>query len=69
MAEIKIEKKKPVWPWILVGLIILGVIFFLVFANEDEDNEYDTDDTELREVNPGDTTGLHSVKEKDTYYI
>tara|TARA_R100000935_G_C2807100_1_gene153230 strand:- start:224 stop:427 length:204 start_codon:yes stop_codon:yes gene_type:complete len=67
MAEIKIEKKKPVWPWILVGLIILGVIFFLVFANEDED-EFDTDDTEIKEVDQNDTMGLH-IKRDKTYYI
>ncbi len=28
MAEIKIEKKRPVWPWILVVLIIVGVIAY-----------------------------------------
>lgn len=68
MAEIKIEKKKPVWPWILVGLIILVVIFFLVFANED-DNEIDTDDTEIREVNSSDTMGLQIERDNKTYYI
>lgn len=32
MAEIKIEKKKPIWPWILIGLLILAVIlYFFVF--------------------------------------
>ncbi|HLO91331.1 MAG: hypothetical protein ACM3ME_06250 [Chloroflexota bacterium] len=35
MAEIKIEKKKPAWPWVLIGLIVLGVIGYLVFANND----------------------------------
>ncbi|UJH91998.1 hypothetical protein LZ575_05060 [Antarcticibacterium sp. 1MA-6-2] len=39
MAEIKIEKKKPVWPWILLALIILGIILYFVFA--DNDNEID----------------------------
>lgn len=68
MAEIKIEKKKPVWPWILVGLIILVVIFFLVFANED-DNEIDTDDTEIREVNSSDTMGLQIERDNKTYNI
>ncbi len=28
MAEIKIEKKRPVWPWILIVLIILGVVAY-----------------------------------------
>ncbi len=34
MTEIKIEKKKPVWPWILLVLVILAVaVYFLFFKN------------------------------------
>lgn len=37
MAEIKIEKKKLVWPWILLALGIIAVlIYFLVFHNYNE---------------------------------
>jgi hypothetical protein len=39
MAEIKIEKKKPIWPWILLGLIILGGILYFVFADDDDNME------------------------------
>lgn len=46
MAEIKIEKKKAIWPWILLGLLILAIIlYFLFFRNDtndmvkDEENE------------------------------
>lgn len=46
MAEIKIEKKKPVWPWILLGLIILAVILYFVLADEETDDIYDDDNTE-----------------------
>lgn len=53
MAEIKIEKKKPVWPWILLGLIILGIILYFLFAN-DNDGIDDMDDTNTEQV--GDTT-------------
>lgn len=29
MAEIKIEKKKPIWPWIiLIGLIVIALIWY-----------------------------------------
>lgn len=36
MAEIKIEKKKSVWPWI-IGLIILALlIYFLAFNDRNE---------------------------------
>ncbi|CAN5258722.1 hypothetical protein BH23BAC2_BH23BAC2_18380 [soil metagenome] len=47
MAEIKIEKKQPVWPWILVGLLILGVIlYFLLSDNNDDMDTMDDDDME-----------------------
>lgn len=49
MAEIKIEKKKPVWPWILLGLIILGIILYFLFANNDDDMD-DMDDMNTEQV-------------------
>ncbi|MEP6260425.1 MAG: hypothetical protein ABJ092_02520 [Gillisia sp.] len=67
MAEIKIEKKKPVWPWILIGLIILAVVFFLVFANEDDD-EFNEDTDELRELDSEDTLGV-KFSDETTYYV
>lgn len=33
MAEIKIEKKKPIWPWILALLVLALIIYFLFFKN------------------------------------
>lgn len=42
MAEIKIEKKSTVWPWILIGLIVLALLlYFLVFRNNDNVNGND----------------------------
>lgn len=35
MAEIKIEKKKPVWPWIVAILLIAAVAYY-VFVKDDE---------------------------------
>lgn len=37
MAEIRIERKtrkKPVWPWVLLLLLILGIIAWLMLADE-----------------------------------
>lgn len=35
MAEIKIEKKKAVWPWLLLALgVIALLVYFLVFRNK-----------------------------------
>lgn len=38
MAEIKIEKKKPIWPWILAGLLFLAIILYF-FVFKDKNNE------------------------------
>ncbi|MAB57717.1 MAG: hypothetical protein CL524_09260 [Aequorivita sp.] len=58
MAEIKIEKKKPIWPWILVILIILAAIYFF-WAYSDAD--YDEND----DVLANDT--ITQIDERDTY--
>jgi len=38
MAEINIRKKKPVWPWILL-VIILAIVAFLYFYGSMGDSE------------------------------
>ncbi len=54
MAEIKIEKKKPIWPWIILVLIILAILYFLVFADDDDRDEMDDmDETEQVEDEMG----------------
>lgn len=40
MAEIKIEKKTPIWPWIL-ALVLLIAILVYIFAFNDIDEEAD----------------------------
>lgn len=50
MAEIKIEKKKPIWPWIILALVILALLYFFVFADDDND---DMDATETEQVEGG----------------
>jgi len=53
MAEIKIEKKKPVWPWILLVIILLAAIAYFIYANSEEDDDYpdDMDTEEIDDVN------------------
>jgi uncharacterized integral membrane protein len=36
MAEIKIEKKKAVWPWIVVGLIIAALLYFFILLSDNK---------------------------------
>ncbi|WP_143961381.1 hypothetical protein [Litoribacter populi] len=34
MAEIRVEKKSPMWPWILIALLVLGVIIYFLFFHD-----------------------------------
>lgn len=60
MAEIKIEKKKPIWPWIILVLVILAILYFLVFADDDNDMDdvqtEQVEETTWEEDNQTDTT-------------
>lgn len=38
MAEIKIEKKSPIWPWILLAVVIVGVLIYVFASDRDDDN-------------------------------
>ena len=41
MAEIKIRKKRPVWIWIVLVLIVAAVIAYLIFiSNGTEINDF-----------------------------
>lgn len=72
MAEIKIEKKKPIWPWIILVLVILAILYFLVFANDD-DNVDDMDDMDTEQVEEGtvwddeDTTSWDNETDTDSW--
>lgn len=38
MAEIKIEEKSPVWPWIVLAVVVIGVlVYFFAFHGDDDD--------------------------------
>lgn len=39
MAEIKIEKTKPVWPWILLALGLIALLLYLFVFNKDDSDE------------------------------
>ncbi len=56
MAEIKIEKKKPIWPWILVILLILAAIYFFWYSS---DQNFDNRQTEF----------LHQVQSKELNHL
>ena len=39
MAEIKIEKKKPIWPWIALVLIIGAIVYYVYFTDHEAHTE------------------------------
>jgi hypothetical protein len=39
MAEIKIEQKKRIWPWLLFGLIALSLLFYFVAKRDNNKTE------------------------------
>ncbi|NCA86552.1 MAG: hypothetical protein EOM83_13435 [Clostridia bacterium] len=68
MAEIKIEKKKPVWPWILLAVVVVGLIIWWVAADDDVDRIM-TDDT--TQVQDGDRNSMSGERpdEVNTYVM
>ena len=49
MTEIKIEKKAPVWPWILIGLVIAALIYFFAFRETEDTIIPGEDDDDTRQ--------------------
>lgn len=70
MAEIKIEKKKPVWPWILLVLIIIGIlVYYFVFSDQkvvSQDYGGLTPETTIPEVN---NSRSYKSETKDSSYF
>jgi hypothetical protein len=66
MAEIKIEQKNQIWPWLLVGLILAALlVYFLLFR--DSDNVSKTDVVTAEDYISGtNDTNLLGVKENNS---
>ena len=77
MAEIKIEQKTQVWPWLLVGLVIAALAIYFLMDNDDvnttevvtEENYVpDTNESNLLDVKENNSTvaAFISFVENDT---
>lgn len=53
MAEIKIEKKKPIWPWIIAVLLIAALVYYVFLR---EDHVQDPNRTEIENTTAVDST-------------
>jgi len=61
MAEIKIEEKRQLWPWLLIGLVIVALlVYFLVFNDKNTEAETETDF-----ITNTNESGLLGVKENN----
>lgn len=71
MAEIKIDKKKPVWPWVILALIILGAIAYFVFYEEYEDEEIEdtTIDESYNSTLPENSSRMDKITEYVSYLV
>jgi hypothetical protein len=59
MAEIKIEQKKTIWPWIIAGLVIAALlIYFLVFRDNSKNTEAVTEADYITNTNEPDPSGV-----------
>lgn len=59
MAEIKIEQKKQVWPWVLLVLVIAGLLaYFLMFRQNDENTEAVTETDYITNTSQPDLIGV-----------
>lgn len=75
MAEIKIRKKSPIWPWILLVLIILAALwyFFIYLDTADIDDADEVDDLNTEQIddesyNSEDNTNSDAYSETDSTY-
>ena len=57
MAEIRIEKKKQIWPWIIV-IIVVGVLAFLYFygSAQSDNNEDNSSFEEIGQIKTQETS-------------
>lgn len=66
MAEIKIEQRKQIWPWLLLGLAIIALlIYFLGFRNNGKTTDTDTED-DADYITATDPIDLVDIKENNS---
>jgi hypothetical protein len=70
MAEIKIEQKKQIWPWLLIGLVIVALlVYFLVFRDNGENTEVITEVDYITNTNESDLLGVKENNSTVAAYV
>ena len=50
MADIRVEKKKPVWPWLILIIILIAVVFLYFYGSSETEETDDLETSEIEEV-------------------
>lgn len=50
MADIRIEKKKPIWPWLFLIIILAVLIFLYFYGSMDTEEIDDVENSDIEEV-------------------
>jgi hypothetical protein len=67
MAEIKIEQKKQIWPWMVAGLVIVALlVYFLVFRDNGKNTEAVTEEDYITNTNEPTLAGVMEKENNDT---
>jgi len=70
MAEIKIEQKKQIWPWLLVGLVIAALlVYFLVIRDNGKNSEVETEADYITNTNELDLLGVKENNSTVAAYV
>lgn len=56
MAEIKIEKKSPIWPWILLVIAVIAIVAYFVYNNDNDDNSIYDNESHDEQMNTNSNT-------------
>lgn len=70
MTEIKIEKKKQIWPWLLVGLLIAALlVYFLVYQDKDKNKAAVTEADHITNTDDADLLGIKENNSTVVAYV
>jgi hypothetical protein len=59
MAEIKIEQKKQIWPWLVAGLVVAALlVYFLIFNDNNKNTEAVTEADYITNTNETSPSGV-----------
>jgi hypothetical protein len=56
MTEIKIERKRSLWPWVILGLVLLAIIVYFIWFRSDKADENSDVNMALITVRENNTT-------------